>query len=85
MDFMSIVGPDKNLPRLAILRVDVRWRKQRRWCNDRVKADLRQNGTTGKSILIFRNRVKPQNRKESKINRWPRRATQMFNDARLPR
>ena len=46
---------------------------------------LRQNSPTGKSLRIIRSRVKPKNRKESQINRWPRRANQMHNSARLPR
>src|SRR6266702_7806554 len=33
-------------------------------------SQLRQNNATGKSLLIYRNRVKPQNQKESKIFRF---------------
>ena len=35
-----------------------------------------RNCPTGKSLLIFRNRVKPKNQKESKILRFRRRANQ---------
>src|SRR5713226_3892573 len=40
------------------------------------RGQARQIDPTGKSLLIFRNRVKPKNQKESKIFRFPRRAHQ---------
>jgi hypothetical protein len=53
--------------------------------NDDVEAQTRQIDPTGKSLLIFRSHVKPQNRKESKIFRFRRRANQWFDSARLTR
>jgi hypothetical protein len=53
--------------------------------NDDVEAQTRQIDPTDKSLRIFRNRVKSQNRKESKIFRFRRRANQWFDSARLTR